>query len=763
MNIQIDGRAIAFEGKPTILDVARANGVFIPSLCDHPRLDPFAACRICLVEIKGRNGYVPACSTPAEDGLEVATATPALVDLRRRILELILAEHPNACLICAEKNSCDEFKSTLHKTGEVNGCVFCPANGRCELQRVVEAVAVERVHFPSERRPGEVRRDDPFIDRDNNLCILCGRCVRICHEIRGASVLTFVARGSSTVIGTALDRRLLDSACQFCGACVDVCPTGSLSERAVRYERLPDKETRTICPFCGQGCGLKIGSRGDKVVGAVPDPDGPANRGQACVKGRFLMKHALNHPDRIRRPMIRRDGRLQETTWEDALNAAAERLRGIGAGSVFSAFSGQVSCEDLFVLHRFAAEVLKVRGTAGPWIGSAAGELRELCRSSGYTAPLNFRLSDIGRGAVILLIGEDVTLTQPIVGVTINQAAKNGAEVISVGSEDARLARNSSIRLTAAAGCEGTLFSALSEILLRAREENAGEPERTTLFRSRLGAVDLAGASRALRIDENRLAGLARALETRSPVFFLFGPGLLKIPGGRNRLRDLWYLAALAGGRVLALDKEANLRGGLEIAGAFPIGTISGDDLEAAASEDGVHAIYVAGGFPNFKRGGAEFVIVQGSYMDENSSAADIVLPETTSFEADGTFVNIEGRVQISNGAVQPRGEARPGWAIVSELAAKMGGIGFDFSSAADVRKDLARAIPSFAALAADEIPPEGVFLAETEAREGFFIGGETLDNRLPGYGPPISRGADDYKGLDLALKNKSLKLIRGR
>ena len=138
--------------------------------------------------------------------MEVVTATPELQALRRGILELILAEHPHACLICAEKPSCDDYKSTIRKTGEVTGCVLCPANGRCELQRVVEAMGLDVVPFPSHRRPGEVRRDDPFIDRDNSLCILCGRCVRVCHEVRGASVLTFVSRGSGTVIGTALDR-----------------------------------------------------------------------------------------------------------------------------------------------------------------------------------------------------------------------------------------------------------------------------------------------------------------------------------------------------------------------------------------------------------------------------------------------------------------------------------------------------------------------------------------------------------------------------
>jgi predicted molibdopterin-dependent oxidoreductase YjgC len=675
MNIRIDGRAISFDGQPTILDVARANGIFIPSLCDHPRLDPFAACRLCLVEIAGRNVYAPACSTPAEDGLEVSTATPGLVEVRRRTLELILAEHPNACLICAEMNSCDEFKATLHKTGEINGCVFCPVNGRCDLQSVVEAVGVERVHFPTERRPGEIRRDDPFIDRDNSLCILCGRCVRICEEVRGASVLTFIGRGSETVIGTAMDRRLVDSGCRFCGACVDVCPTASLSERAARYESPPAEEAATICAFCGQGCALKVGSRGDRIVSARPDSEGPANRGQACVRGRFLVRFAVDHPDRIRRPMIRREGVLIETTWEEALSEAAERLTAAGPGHTAMTISGQVSCEDLFVLHKFGAGVLKAGSISGPWEGSAAGKWRDLISSDGRSDPLNFGLSEIGRASTIVLIGEDVTITQPILGVEIAQALKNGAEVVSVDPE--------------------------------------GIP-------------------------------LAHALKTRSPALFIFGPELLKGPKGPARLAALRKMAVQAGGRVIALDREANVRGGLEISRTFaPVLKPGG----------GAPALYIAGGFPRIERGAAETVVVQGSYMDENAASADIVFPETTSFEAEGTFVNVEGRAQLSGKALAPRAEARPGWVIAAALATKMGGSGFAFQSAVEVRKEMARTVPSLSALGADNIPPEGIFLSEDKAPAASSDRGQTL----------YERGADDYKGLDMALKNKSLRLIRGR
>ena len=275
MNITINGRVLFLTGRPTVLEAARRNGFEIPSLCDHRALLPYGACRICLVEIKGRRGYAPACSTYAEEGMDVITESPALAALRRGVLELILAEHPNACLICTEKKLCDEYKSTIRKTGEVTGCVHCPVNGRCELQRVVEMVGVERVPFPARRREGEVLRSDPFIDRDNSLCILCGRCVRVCREVRGASVLTFLARGSETLVGTALGRTMQDSGCQFCGACIDVCPTGSLVERAARPEPVPDHRTRAVCPAKVRAVSKFTGEKGRALAGRGASAERP--------------------------------------------------------------------------------------------------------------------------------------------------------------------------------------------------------------------------------------------------------------------------------------------------------------------------------------------------------------------------------------------------------------------------------------------------------------------------------------------------------
>jgi NADH dehydrogenase/NADH:ubiquinone oxidoreductase subunit G len=735
MNLKMDGRTAAFEGRPTLLEVARANGIYIPSLCDHPELEPYAACRLCLVEVKGRRGFVPACSTAAAEGLEVLTATPEIQALRRGILELILAEHPNACLICAEKSSCDDMKSTIRKTGEVTGCVLCPANGRCELQRVVEAIGVERVHFPSLRREGEVRRDDPFIDRDNSLCILCGRCVRVCHEIRGASVLTFVSRGSQTVVGTALNKRLLDSACRFCGACVDVCPTGSLADRAVRYERLPDEEKRTVCTLCGQGCGLRLELREGRILNVLPDPEGAVNHGQACVRGRFLVRDAVYHKRRLLRPMVRRDGRLQEATWEEALTVAAERLAGFGPGEVAVAGSSENSCEDLFVLHKFAAEVLKSPSVAGPWTGSAAARLGGICAA-------NFRISDIWEAEAIAIFDIDLPLTQPIVGLAVHRAFRIGAAIVSVGPDETPAGRSSSIKVGLPEGKTAGFLKALTAVL-------RGSSSAATV--------------KAGGVGKKRLLEIAAFLKERSPSYFLVGPEFLRSPARSSIPAALRDLASLTGSRIIPLDGTANVRGGDKIARAFPGGPLTPEDLLAAVDRGDIKALYLAGSFPKVAPGAAKFVIIQGSYTDENADIADILLPETTSFEAEGTFVNVEGRIQIAGCAVEPLGEARPGWLVLSGLASKMGSAGFGYASAEEIRQDLAGAAAAFKDLVTPPGPREGLFLIEEPAGPEAITGKKEARVRAAITRPSERRAVDVYKGLNLALESKSLRLVRGR
>ncbi|MBM3285298.1 MAG: 4Fe-4S dicluster domain-containing protein, partial [Candidatus Aminicenantes bacterium] len=630
MRITINGRQLEVEGKKTILEVARASRIFIPSLCDHPELAPFGGCRLCLVEIKGRRGYPPACSTFAEEGLEVVTETPELQAMRRQVLELILSEHPHACLICAEKKNCDDYKSTIRKVGEVTGCVLCPNNGRCQLQEVVEALKIDRVSFPALYRNFDVRRQDPFFDRNYNLCILCGRCVRVCHEVRGASAVSFVFRGSQAVVGTAFDRPLLESGCQFCGACVDVCPTGALTERATRGELLPAEERRTVCPLCSLGCELVVSLRDGRIVSSVAGDGESPNRGQVCVKGRFLVRDVVYSAKRILKPLIRREGKLEEANWEEALDFVAGKLQEFRGKDIALVGSTQVSIEDIHVLDKFARDVLATENIAfGPVFSPVAAFWRNL-RENGLEPELNFEMSSLARADVILVAGADLGVSHPILWLEVFRSLRNGGKLVLIQDRETSLERHASFRLAAERGSEFAVFDRLSMRLLEKNPENpaslAGGYEEWREF--------LAKENRTLRAapegDEAGLEAVARLLNQSRETVFLLGPSLTSSPASRGNLRAFWNLAQLSAARILPLATEINERGALELRMRFRGPALFLDEILSRARAGAFRSLYLAGPLPGLPETAVDFLVIQDSYMNENVDRADAVLPATT-------------------------------------------------------------------------------------------------------------------------------------
>jgi formate dehydrogenase alpha subunit len=251
MTVSISINGIAVKARPgmTVLEAARANDIYIPTLCYASKLPAVGACRMCVVEIENMRGFPTACTVPVSDGMVVRTETEAVQNLRREILSLILSEHPYTCLVCEAKCG-DYMGGTIRKAAVTTGCQYCPANGQCELQDLVDYLGLEDVPYPITYRGLPVEKDDPFFDRDYNLCILCGRCVRACQEIRHSGVLAFVKRGSETIVGTAFGRSHLEADCQFCGACVDVCPTGALADKRAKWEGRPAAVVPSVCPYC---------------------------------------------------------------------------------------------------------------------------------------------------------------------------------------------------------------------------------------------------------------------------------------------------------------------------------------------------------------------------------------------------------------------------------------------------------------------------------------------------------------------------------
>jgi predicted molibdopterin-dependent oxidoreductase YjgC len=768
MKFLIDGREIEVKDKKTILEVARANGIYIPSLCDHPRLAPFTGCRLCLVEIKGRRGFSPSCHTIVEEGMEVATQTPQLQTMRRTILELILSEHPNACVICTEKDKCEEYKSTIRKVGEVTGCVLCPENSRCQLQEVAEALKIDKIHFPSLYRNLDVRKDDPFFDRNYNLCILCGRCVRICHELRGASVLSFIFRGPRTVVGTALDRTLLESGCQFCGACVDVCPTGALVERAIRPQILPDRTAITVCPLCSLGCELKVELRAGKILCSLPSEDGGVNQGQACIKGRFAIRDLVSSSRRIKQPLIRRNGELEAVSWGEALDFIAPRLKKYSPEEIAFVFSPQASVEDNYVLFKFARQGLKTKNVASFSPFSPLVNYWKMAKENGLGPEFNFKIEDISKAKSIFVIGTDIAVSHPILWLEIFKSIKRGASLVTAYPRKVALERFSSFFIQTMPGSEALLLGYLSKVLLEnAEDDSLLKVDGFRAFKNSLENLMLSQALEKTGVKEEDLMKIAGVLLEKKPAVILFGPALNYYPWGKENLAALWNLGILAQAQLLPLTQENNERGLLEIWSNSEERGLAFNQVFQAVQSGKVKAVYSNGLLPPLGRTRIELLIVQDSFASENVQRADVVLPSTTFAETEGVFVNCEGRAQIIHKILEPLEEAKPDWWIVSQLAQRMGFKGFSHSSSSEVQKEIQKAIPGFREIGKNNFNKgRAIFIQERKEETKKFLPLEYDQSHLQAHlDYPFlmiaNYSTDYYKSLDLTQEIKGLSKIR--
>ncbi len=351
----INGKNVSFTSGETILDVARRSGIYIPTLCARADLPSTGSCRLCLVKVEGMRGYATSCTTPAEKGMVVITNSPEIEKLRRGILELILSEHPSACLVCPTRETCEKFNAPSSKTGRVTGCNMCPNRDTCELRQLVEYLGLKDIRYPILYKGFPLERDDPFMDRDYNLCILCGRCIQVCQENLGTSAISFVQRGHDTKVGTSFEKLHVDGDCRFCMHCVDVCPTGALSVRGSKWYGYPDTETPVTCILCERGCELVVDTKWDKVMGAHPVRDMSAGKREYCVKGRCCFPALFNSPERLKYPAMRReDGRFVYTDWDTAVKNVSDIVSKYNPSEIALLSSSHTTDESVYAFHEFA-------------------------------------------------------------------------------------------------------------------------------------------------------------------------------------------------------------------------------------------------------------------------------------------------------------------------------------------------------------------------------------------------------------------------
>lgn len=414
VTLTIDGTEVTVPEGTSIMRAAMELGTQIPKLCATDMLDSFGSCRLCLIEIEGRNGTPASCTTPVGEGMVVKTQTDRLKRLRKGVMELYISEHPLDCLTCS-------------------------ANGDCELQDMAGAVGLRDVRYGYDGKkhpnPG-IDASNPYFTYEPAKCIVCSRCVRACEEVQGTFALTIANRGFGSVVSPSMEESFLDSECVSCGACVQACPTATLNEKSVIEIGTPDTATVTTCAYCGVGCSFRAEMRGDELVRMIPQKEGKANRGHSCVKGRFAYGYA-HHKDRITKPMIREKitDPWREVSWEEAIQHTVSEFKRIqakyGQSSIGGITSSRCTNEETFLVQKL------IRAGFG---NNNVDTCARVCHSpTGYGLKTTYGESagtqdfdSVEDTDVILVIGANPTDGHPVFASRMKKRLREGAKLIVV-------------------------------------------------------------------------------------------------------------------------------------------------------------------------------------------------------------------------------------------------------------------------------------------------------------------------------------------
>ena len=662
LTLTLDGKIVNVSSGMTILDAARAAGVRIPTLCHDDRLHPYGACRICMVEVEGpQRRMVPACTTPAAEGMVVHSMTTAVLEARKSVLELLLINHPLDCPVC-------------DKAGE------------CRLQDLVHEYGLGQGAFAEEKRTSPPDYASPVIERNQNRCILCGKCVRICTERCAVGALTLAMRGGRSRISTAFAGPL---DCEFCGECVEICPVGALTTKQFKHKARPWnlEQTSSTCIYCGCGCPITIETRRNEVVRVRAAGDH-----YLCARGRFGWD-AVRHEARLTTPKMRVGGNLVDCSWDEALSVAATNLKVIrnrrGADGIGGLGSVRTTNEDNYLFQKFMRSVV---GT------NNVDLLARLKLPSGLnTAFFSGEFARMGEHEVILLLDKDAGEINPLIGAEIVGAVNRcGSRLILIEEGRNKFTRIASVVIpqerdaaldSLAAGVRGSRRIAGARIR-QAVGLLASATNVAVVLPARLSPDAFA------RIQE--LSGLLKQvtyypLVTRGNIQGALDMGLMPdyYPGYQKADSDTRALFEKAWNAALPEPRGKNAVEMMEAIGHGKLAAlyIMGDD--PVGSDPGLT--------PLLQR--LEFLVVQDLFLTETAKLAHVVLPAASFVEKTGTITTIERKLRRLARVEQPLGESRPDGEIIQALARKMGG-DMRSASAADVLSEIKTVVPMYRDLA---------------------------------------------------------------
>jgi formate dehydrogenase alpha subunit len=759
IRLTIDGREVLVPEGASILDAARKAGSYVPALCDHPDLKPVGSCKLCIVQVMGLDCYPTACNTPAQEGMVVQTKTEELQEMRRHTLEMLLAltNHPTSCLFCERKDECNDLRECMRKFPVTVGCKYCPKNGDCELQEAVQFVGLTSIRYETTFMDRPVLRE-PFFDRNYNLCILCGRCVRACKEVRGEGVLT--SNPDYHRLHWIGPESLMDSECRFCGTCVDICPTGALFARFEKWQR-PEETVSTVCPYCGVGCRIDIGVLDNRIVRVRGKRELP-NNGQLCVKGRFGLGF-VESPERLSTPLIReggkKDGRLVPASWEEALDLIASRLDGYRKSNPDSfAFLSSAKCsnEENYLAQKFARAVMQTNNVDHCARLCHASTVSALALAFGSGAMTN-SIAEIADAKCIFIIGSNTSEQHPVIALQIKEARRRGARIIVANPRWIDLCKIADIWLRQTPGTDVPLVLEMCRTILD--EGLVDEPfvkDRTEgyeEFRDSLKKLSSDEAARITGVPAGQIQEAARLYAGSSSSSIIYSMGITQHSHGVDNIFALANLAMMSGqigkpsSGINPLRGQNNVQGSCDM-GALPNllpgyqavinpelrekfenawGSKLPDkpgltvvEMMNAALQGSVRAMYIMGENPVVSDPDCSHVVealkaldllvVQDIFLTETAALADVVLPAAASLEKDGTFTNTERRVQMFRKAVSAPGEARADWTILCQLASRLGWTEqFSYTDPSQIMAEAAALAPSYGGISYGRLEGDGL------------------------------------------------------
>ncbi|MDP2240197.1 MAG: formate dehydrogenase subunit alpha [Burkholderiales bacterium] len=716
LNLTINGRSVAVEQGKTVLDACRSARVYVPTLCDDPDLDPYGACRLCIVKVEGLRGLPSACTTPAADGMKVTTEDPELLEVRRWTMQLLLADHPLDCLTCAQ----------------------C---GSCGLQAAAEYLGIrERVLQPMAR---EAKIDDsnPCYAIDMRKCILCGLCVRACDEIQHLGAIDLVKRGYASAVEPFGAGPIRGSICESCGECVERCPTGALTTR--QYLR-PENEVSTVCPYCGTGCRILLGTRGNTVVSARGDHAAPVSRGRLCVKGRFGSFEFVSSPDRLKTPLIRTADGFREATWDEALDLVARELKKYRGDAFGGLASAKVTNEDNYVFQKFVRAAMGTNNVDHCARLCHSSTVAGLALSFGSGAMTN-PSDDLLDAEVILVTGSNTTENHPIIGLKIREAVARGAKLVLFDPRKIQLSEIATVWARQKPGTDVAWINGLLHVIIReglmktefikSRTEGFEAVEKLVAWYTPERVSEITGVAAELIVEA------AHLYATAERAAIVYSMGITQHTTGVDNVRSLANLAMLTGQIGRPGTGVNPLRGQNNVQGACDMGSLPdvftgyqkvADAAARAKFEKGwgvkltdkpglmvtqmfpaaldgkIKALYIMGENPVLSDADIthvvkaleklEFLVVQDIFLTETAKLAHVVLPASSYAERDGNYTNTERRVQMTKPAVPPPGHARRDWEIICDVSTALG-YPMSYASTAAVDEEMRGLTPSYAGI----------------------------------------------------------------